>query len=455
MNATKVTILTVFTILLIFNVVSRIFFNDFQKGWNAYEKKDFKTARELWLPLAEQGEPKAQFFLGFMHDMGFGVPEDDKKALKWYQLSAEQGDSRAQLFTGYIYDFGNGVSEDNQKAFKWYKLALEQGFKQAKKNIYNLAKNKYPEAIKMLVNDGINGEIKAQEFLATMYHYGKGVSQDLKKAVKWYQIAAENEKSKGVRIMDVPVLIWSKNTIYKLAKKNSPDALKILINDAESGETNAQYILARMYESGQGISQDTKKAVKWYHISYDSAAWKTPSPQDSIYNLAKKNSPDALKILLNDAGNGDIYAQTTLSVMYQIGLGVPQDYHESTKWFRFAAEREFSKEKNNTIIFSKKTFRKNNIPQTLKALSNDAESGRVDAQMNLGIMLKLGVVVPKDEKKAAKWFLLAAEQGYSPAQSIMWMIYVKGQGVPQDDQEAMKWHELRMQKMVLSIPKPH
>ena len=106
MNAKKVTILIVFTILLIFSVVSRIFFNDFQEGWNAYEKKDFKTARELWFPLAEQGEPRAQFFLGFTHDMGFGVPEDDKKALKWYQLAAEQGDSRAQLFTGYMYDFG-------------------------------------------------------------------------------------------------------------------------------------------------------------------------------------------------------------------------------------------------------------------------------------------------------------------------------------------------------------
>ena len=139
MNAKKV------TILLIFSVVSRIFFNDFQEGWNAYEKKDFKTASELWLPLAEQGEPRAQFFLGFMHDMGFGVPEDDKKALKWYQIAAEQGDSRAQLFLGYIYDFGNGVPEDDQKAFKWYRLALEKGFMQVKINIYNLAKKILPK----------------------------------------------------------------------------------------------------------------------------------------------------------------------------------------------------------------------------------------------------------------------------------------------------------------------
>ena len=82
MIAKKLTILIVFTVLFIFSVVSKLFFNDFQNGWGAYEKEDYKTARKLWLPLAEQGEPRAQFFLGFIHDMGFGVQEDDKKAVK-------------------------------------------------------------------------------------------------------------------------------------------------------------------------------------------------------------------------------------------------------------------------------------------------------------------------------------------------------------------------------------
>ena len=71
-------------------------------------------------------------------------------------------------------------------------------------------------------------------------------------------------------------------------------------------------------------------------------------------------------------------------------------------------------------------------------MSNDAENGDAKAQMKMGIMLELGVVVPKDEKKAAKWLRLAAEQGDSQAQSIMWLIDANGQGVPQDDQEAMK-----------------
>ena len=178
MKTKKYIILLVFTILLIFSVVSRVFFNDFQNGWKAYEKKDYKTARELWLPLAEKGEPRSQFFMGFMHDMGFGVPEDDKKAIKWYKLAAEQGDSRAQLFTGFMHDFGQGVPEDDKKAIKWYQLAVEQGYAEAKINIYNLAKKNVPQALKILMDDAELGIDEAQYTLAVMYADGQGVPQN-------------------------------------------------------------------------------------------------------------------------------------------------------------------------------------------------------------------------------------------------------------------------------------
>ena len=81
MNTKKFTIWLAFTSLLIFSVISKIFFNDFQNGWDAYVKKDYKTAYELWLPLADQGDSKAQFLLGFMHDLWFVDAEDDEELL--------------------------------------------------------------------------------------------------------------------------------------------------------------------------------------------------------------------------------------------------------------------------------------------------------------------------------------------------------------------------------------
>ena len=41
--------------------------------------------------LAEQGDAAAQFNLGFRYDYGWGVPEDDAEAVRWYRLAADQG----------------------------------------------------------------------------------------------------------------------------------------------------------------------------------------------------------------------------------------------------------------------------------------------------------------------------------------------------------------------------
>ena len=56
---------------------------DFSKGVEAYNSGDFKTALAEWTPLAEQGNAMAQFNLGHMYANGYGVPENDKTAVKW------------------------------------------------------------------------------------------------------------------------------------------------------------------------------------------------------------------------------------------------------------------------------------------------------------------------------------------------------------------------------------
>ena len=54
---------------------------DFDKGYEAYQKGDFATALREWRPLADQGDEFAQFMLGAMYHNGKGVVEDDKEAV--------------------------------------------------------------------------------------------------------------------------------------------------------------------------------------------------------------------------------------------------------------------------------------------------------------------------------------------------------------------------------------
>ncbi len=47
-----------------------------------------------------------------------------------------------------------------------------------------------------------------------------------------------------------------------------------------------------------------------------------------------------------------------------------------------------------------------------------AEQGDANAQFNLGSMYEYGEGVPQDDKEAARWFRLAAEQGYAKALKV-------------------------------------
>ena len=43
-----------------------------------------------------QGDQMAQNNLGIIFDKGQGVPENDREAVRWYQMAADQGNASAQ-----------------------------------------------------------------------------------------------------------------------------------------------------------------------------------------------------------------------------------------------------------------------------------------------------------------------------------------------------------------------
>ena len=119
---------------LLFVSSSIAYAQDFQKGVEAYQKKDYATALNEWRPFAEQGNAYAQHNLGVMYAKGLGVPQDYKEAVKWYRLAAAQGDASAQHNLGVMYGNGQGVIQDNVYAYMWFNIAAANGDAEAVKN---------------------------------------------------------------------------------------------------------------------------------------------------------------------------------------------------------------------------------------------------------------------------------------------------------------------------------
>jgi TPR repeat protein len=84
---------------------------------------DHTYDRSRLRPLAERGDPYAQYNLGEMFDSGRVFQEDDREALKWYRRAAEQGFAPAQYNLGSMYRTGHIVAKDLTLARMWYDLA--------------------------------------------------------------------------------------------------------------------------------------------------------------------------------------------------------------------------------------------------------------------------------------------------------------------------------------------
>jgi cell division septation protein DedD len=83
-------------------------------------------------------------------------------------------------------------------------------------------------------------------------------------------------------------------------------ALKELRPLARAGMSEAQSVLALMYEYGQGVAADMGQAVQWYRRA---------------------------------AEGGHLGAQFILAGLYARGIGVPRDDAEALRWYRRAARR--------------------------------------------------------------------------------------------------------------------
>ena len=94
-----------------------------EEGVGAYQRADYAAALGQFKPLAEKGDPKAQFYLGEMYGQGQGIKRDLKKAARWYREAAMQGHTAAQAVLGGLYAAGLGVPRDFGLAYYWLIIA--------------------------------------------------------------------------------------------------------------------------------------------------------------------------------------------------------------------------------------------------------------------------------------------------------------------------------------------
>lgn len=122
--------------LVILVLGSRAEAGELESGIIAHAMGKYDKALETLLPLAvSSAQPIAQYYVGYMYEMGQGISQDYKNAVSWYRKSAEKGIAQAQYRLGGLYANGKGAPLDYEYAYAWKSVAASQGHRQARASL--------------------------------------------------------------------------------------------------------------------------------------------------------------------------------------------------------------------------------------------------------------------------------------------------------------------------------
>ena len=137
-------------------------------------------------------------------------------------------------------------------------------------------------------------------------------------------------------------------------------------------------------------------------ISMLCAAAAPPASDAGLADFRQGRFAEALHDWTQEAAGGDARAALYVGVLYDSGLGVPQDSAQALDWYRRAAE-----------------------------------AGSAAGAFNVGVLYDSGQGVPRDSRLAALWYGRASARGFARAQYNLALMYETGSGVKRDRQRAV------------------
>ena len=154
-------------------------------------------------------------------------------------------------------------------------------------------------------------------------------------AAKWFLDAVA--KGHAVAMHNLARLYEHGNGVPKNLKR----AFELNLQSAQKGWSHAQYDLAQCYDDGQGVEPNLKEAVRWcelsekagYGLAHAMYAWWYRYGKEFIYIDRVKA---AQKYILA-ARHGHFHSAQQLGWMYYEGEGIMRDFQRAEKWFRLGA----------------------------------------------------------------------------------------------------------------------
>lgn len=205
-----------------------------------YDRADYRTALNVWLPQAQEGNAEAQTYVGEIFEKGIGGEPDYPSAAQWYQRAAEQNFTRAQVNLGYLYEKGLGVEKSVAIALNWYRQA--SGL-QDDQLVYSSEANQALEAQRLELTEKIllaqtqnvlfenqldKLKIQQQQWASKKRSLETQLAEAKNSAQKEQLEQANNELALAQREIDILSQLYNKSDSERLALQEQLDGMPVL-----------------------------------------------------------------------------------------------------------------------------------------------------------------------------------------------------------------------------------
>ena len=256
------------------------------------------------LSLAQGRDATAQYLLATKILAHEPSPDEIQSGLKWLRASADQNEPEAQFYLGYLYEKGKFVPQDYALAFQNYCAAALLHYGPAENNLASLYQHgqgvprNSTQAFQWYLAAAQDGDPTGQINLATRYYRGEGISQDYAETIRWLRTSADAGCSHA-----------QNNLAYfyfygVVVQRDYVEAARLLQLAAQQNLVRAQTNLANLYSHGQGVSLDYVAAFVWYSRAVAGGDKSAARSRENLARVMTKKQLDQAKAYLMSSPPG-------------------------------------------------------------------------------------------------------------------------------------------------------
>ena len=130
-----------------------------------------------------------------------------------------------------------------------------------------LKQKEYIKALKEFKPLAEQGHVPSQMNLGWMHHKGLGVEQNYKTAIKWYEMAANQDNEDAQHTL---------GNLYRNGEgkkgavtKDLNKAMYYYKKASDNGFPYSTFTIGLMYEKGEGVDKSVKNAAMWFKKTYE------------------------------------------------------------------------------------------------------------------------------------------------------------------------------------------